>query len=109
MDENPYAAYRNTLAGLLAGIDEHAPCGESARGDTHDWLVFTTYMEDVSIGVFCRRCGADGVIQRPTKADWDRAYGAPENPYRWRNGCAVRFINRRLDLWRQELESLDSY
>ena len=107
MAENPYTAYRNTLAGLLAGVDDHAPCGESARGDDHDWLVFTTYTEDVLIGVFCRRCGADGIIQRPKKADWERAYDAPNRPYRWHNGRAVRFINRRLDRWRQELEELE--
>lgn len=47
-------------------------------------------------------------IRQPSRADWKRAYGAPEHPYRWRNGGAVRFINRRLDLWRQELEELES-
>lgn len=99
MPSNPRTAYRETLATLLAGIDGDAPCRESARGVAHDWLVFTTYVQDVCIGVFCRRCGADGIVQRPTKADWKRAFYAPTNPYRWHNGRAVRFINRRLHLW----------
>ena len=108
MDEHPYVAYRNTLAALLGGIDDNAPCRESARGDAHDWLVFTTYTEDVSIGVFCRRCGVDGVIRRPKKADWNKAFDAPQQPYRWRNGHAVRFINCRLKIWREELKALES-
>ncbi len=109
MPEDPTSAYRNTLATLLAGISDDAPCRESARGTAHDWLVFTTYVGDVTIGVFCRRCGCDGIIRHPTRADWMRAHGAPSNPYPWRNGRAVRFINRRLHVWRQELEWLDKH
>ena len=107
MDACPTAKYRNTLAGLLGGTSDDAPCRDSARGEDHDWLVFTTYLQDILIGVFCRRCGCDGVIQKPTRADWDRAYDAPSRPYPWRCGHLVRFINRRLDVWREELAGLN--
>jgi hypothetical protein len=106
MAHNPWGAYRRTLTGLLEGVSDDAACRESARGENHDWMVFTTYVEDVSIGVFCRRCGCDGVIRKPTRADWMRAFDAPNNPYPWRNGHAVRFIGRRLRQWREELAYL---
>ncbi len=109
MPKDPTAAYRNTLATLLEGINDNAPCRESVRGTAHDWVVFTTYVEDVALGLFCRRCGCDGVVQYPRRADWVRASDAPSKPYRWRNGRAVRFINRRLHVWRQELEWLDHH
>jgi hypothetical protein len=107
MDDSPAAEYRSTLAGLLAGVTADAPCRESARGESHDWLVFTTYLKPVSIGVFCRRCGCDGMVQKPTRRDWERAYDAPARPYRWHSGHLVRFINRRLAQWRDELAELD--
>ncbi len=101
---DPYKAYARSLNRLLAGIRPDAPCRQSADPLQHEWYVLTTYVGDVSLGVFCIRCGCDGVVPGPAKKEWDAAYDAPANPYRFGRPEAVRFINSRLDHWRAEAD-----
>ena len=105
-ENDPLAAYARSLNLLLAGVRPDAPCRQSADPLKHDWYVFTTYLQDVSLGVFCVRCGCDGIVPRPGKGEWGAAWSAPSNPYPFGRPAAVRYINDRLDHWRREAEEL---
>ena len=93
--EDTYKEYARTLRSLLEGIRAGAPCRHSVNPLRHDWIVFTTYTQDRWLGVMCRWCGSDGVVQNPSRKQWRRAYTAPGCPYRFSKPRRVRLIQYR--------------
>jgi hypothetical protein len=55
----------------------------------HEWVVFSTAMEEGWLMVQCVRCIAHGTVDDQTPEEWDRAYTAPSKPYRWLDGARV--------------------
>jgi hypothetical protein len=104
--KDPYQAYANTLRGLLDGANENAFCRRSVNPHQHIWMVFTTYVQDKTMGVMCKRCGCDGIVKDPTSKEWKRAYSAPSHPYVFSQPGRVRFINNRSQDWHDELRQL---
>ncbi len=104
--KDPYQAYADSLRGLLDGVTENAFCRPSADPHQHIWMLFTTYVQDRSMGVMCKRCGCDGIVGDPTAKEWKRAYHAPGRPYIFSQPGRVRFINNRTRIWHDELREL---
>ncbi|MHC4080678.1 MAG: hypothetical protein ACYSU2_05100 [Planctomycetota bacterium] len=99
-------AYARTLRSLLAGIDPDAPCRPSVDPHQHVWVVFTTYLEPVWLGVMCLRCGSDGAVQNPSRKEWRRAHSAPTKPYHFTEPARVKLITNRIHVWEEELREL---
>jgi hypothetical protein len=56
----------------------------SQAGDhAHDWVVFSTALEEGWLMAQCVGCGLHGAIEDPTKEEWIAAFHAPSRPYRW--------------------------
>lgn len=49
----------------------------------HQWFVFSTGLDQVSLLVQCAGCGAIGRVADPTEEEWGRAFHAPSSPYPW--------------------------
>jgi len=67
----------------------------------HEWGVFSTVLEDVALLVQCVECGAYGKVCDPTAEEWQQAFHAPSNPYRWPDNDRVELLPGR-----QENESM---
>ena len=67
----------------------------------HEWGVFSTVLEDVTLLVQCVECGAYGRVCDPTADEWQQAFHAPSNPYHWPDKERVELL-----LGRQEDESM---
>jgi len=72
------------------------------RNCTHEWVVFSTALDDVCLLLECVKCGALGTVDDPTADEWDEAFHASENPYGWgdwgrvtvRGICGYRHVER---------------
>ena len=51
--------------------------------DKHDWMVVDTALKTVSLIVRCSECGVCGRVDDPSQEEWERAFHAPNRPYRW--------------------------
>lgn len=49
----------------------------------HEWVVFSTALQEVCLMVECVECGAFGTVDDPTSDEWRRAFRAPSRPYKW--------------------------
>jgi hypothetical protein len=58
--------------------------------NTHEWAVFSTFVEDRALFVQCVECGASGTVDDPSKNEWKRAFHAPSRPYRWHDESRIR-------------------
>lgn len=56
----------------------------------HEWVVFSTALAEVSLLVRCVVCGARGMVDDPSEAEWSEAFHSPSKPYRWVDGSRVR-------------------
>ena len=52
----------------------------------HSWIVFSTAVATGQIMVECSVCKATGTVDTHTRAEWQAAFHAPSNPYRWDGG-----------------------
>ena len=52
----------------------------------HSWMVFSTAVGTGQIMVECELCEAVGTVDTHTRAEWQAAFHAPSNPYRWDGG-----------------------
>ena len=52
----------------------------------HSWMVFSTAVATGQIMVECELCEATGTVDAHTRAEWQAAFYAPSNPYRWDGG-----------------------
>lgn len=49
----------------------------------HEWVVYSTSLQDGSLEVHCNKCALLGSVPNPTKEEWSKAFDAPSNPYPW--------------------------
>src|SRR5262249_31755161 len=56
----------------------------------HEWVVYSTALEDRCLMLQCVECGALGTVDDPTKKEWRKGYYAPSRPYRWTDEARVR-------------------
>jgi hypothetical protein len=55
----------------------------------HEWVVFSTAVDDQMLMVQCINCLAIGTVDDPSHAEWNEAFHAPSKPYRWDEGMRV--------------------
>ena len=58
----------------------------------HEWYVFSKSQQDTNLMVECRRCKRFGVIEHPSKQEWNAASNAESEPYLWED-------NSRVNVW----------
>lgn len=63
--------------------------GKTCNPKNHEWVVFSTALQDVCLMLQCLNCGMHGTVDDPTKEEWREAFHAPSNPYRWRDNSRV--------------------
>ncbi len=55
----------------------------------HEWVVYSTAMQEGWLMLQCVECWAMGTIDEPSKEEWSAAFHAPSRPYRWREDTRV--------------------
>lgn len=55
----------------------------------HEWVVFSTALQDGSLMVQCVKCGEMGTVHDHSKEEWGKAFHAPSHPYLWTNDSRV--------------------
>ncbi|MCD0459568.1 hypothetical protein [Roseiconus lacunae] len=56
---------------------------EAAEQCNHEWVVFSTAIDDGCLMVQCVNCGAHGSVDDPSPEEWSEAFHAPTHPYLW--------------------------
>lgn len=51
----------------------------------HEWVVYSTALEDKCLLLQCVECGLAGTVDKPTRKEWKKAFHAPSKPYRWKD------------------------
>jgi hypothetical protein len=62
----------------------------------HEWVVYSTCLQDSSLDVQCNKCAILGSVPNPSKEEWSKAYDAPSNPYPWTENERVKVGTVRL-------------
>jgi hypothetical protein len=70
----------------------------------HEWVVFSTAVDDGCLMLQCVGCNAYATIRDPSKKEWSKAYHAHSTPYRWHderrlvieqeNGGDLRYVQK---------------
>src|SRR5579884_2769794 len=55
----------------------------------HEWVVFSTALQEVCLLVQCAECTALGIVPDPSRDEWAKAFYAPQRPYRWHDSSRV--------------------
>jgi hypothetical protein len=80
-------ALRITVKGPFRTRYEARLCGHVCKGNKehcqHEWVVFSTALQEVCLMVECVKCGVFGTVDDPTKDEWRRASSASSRPYGW--------------------------
>ena len=74
------------------------PSGRSVRPmpcTTHEWVVFSTALEQNCLMVQCVECGAMGTVDDPSAEEWAEAFHSPSRPYRWHDDLRVAVRGRQ--------------
>jgi hypothetical protein len=61
----------------------------------HEWVVFSTAIEDACLMLQCVECRLMGTVDDPTEEEWEDAFHAPSMPYRWSDEARVRLHRKR--------------
>jgi hypothetical protein len=77
--------------GALELVGGTGSCGDASNARKsqldkqcdHEWVVFSTAIQDVCLMLQCVICGAHGSVDDPTAEEWSEAYHAPSHPYLW--------------------------
>lgn len=59
------------------------------NSSAHEWVVYSTALQECYLLVQCVRCGMAGIVADPTRKEWSNAYRAPSRPYRWADNTRV--------------------
>lgn len=70
---------------------------EGSDACDHEWGVFSTVLEDITLLVQCVVCGACGKVSDPSAEEWQRAFHAPSQPYHWPHGERVEVLPGKQD------------
>lgn len=57
--------------------------------DKRDWYVVSTALAETCLLLECRNTGKTGVVNNPSEEEWNMAYHAPSNPYKWNDDSRV--------------------
>ena len=49
----------------------------------HEWVVYSTALEEGWLMLQCVECGLMGTIENPSKEEWSQAFHASSRPYPW--------------------------
>jgi hypothetical protein len=49
----------------------------------HEWVVFSTAIEEGWLMLQCVECGLNATVDDPSREEWRQAFHAPSKPYRW--------------------------
>ena len=60
----------------------------------HEWVVFSTALNDGCLMLQCVECGLVGTVDDPSREEWSEAFHAPSRPYRWFDEKRVRIQGR---------------
>jgi hypothetical protein len=55
----------------------------------HEWVVFSTVLNEGWLMLQCVNCGLHATVDDPSTEEWSKAFHAPSQPYRWRDGSRV--------------------
>ena len=55
----------------------------------HEWVVFSTLIEDRALFLQCVECGLAGTVENPSRKEWKRAFHAPSRPYQWHDESRI--------------------
>jgi hypothetical protein len=58
----------------------------------HEWVVFSTALQQRGLMLECAGCHAGGLVKDPSDEEWAEACHAPGHPYRWEFNERVRLI-----------------
>jgi hypothetical protein len=70
-----------------------------SRPCTHEWVVFSTALDQGWLMVQCVTCGAMGTVNDPTEEEWAAAFHAPSTPYRWDDNSRVTLRRKDFDVF----------
>jgi|GEM_PF-2903241 len=87
-----FESLEDRVLGWLAS--NHEP--ESAEECEHEWFVVSTATQQVDLILECYKCMSCGVVEDPTKTEWERAFDAPTKSYRWHNASRVKYVGALL-------------
>jgi hypothetical protein len=70
---------------------------KTTKPHQHEWVVFSTALKECCLMVQCVECGTIGTVDDPSQKEWQDAFDAPSNPYRWddESRVTVRFVECR--------------
>ena len=71
---------------VSSGHSKDCPLVVTSDDCRHSWIVFSTAVATGQIMVECSVCKATGTVDTHTRAEWQAAFHAPSNPYRWDGG-----------------------
>jgi hypothetical protein len=74
-------------------LNEHLErhlAGQAENQHRHEWVVFSTAIEDGCLMLQCVECGLMGTVDDPTREEWADAFHSPSRPYRWSDEARVR-------------------
>jgi len=57
--------------------------------EQHEWVVFSTAVEDSCLMLQCVKCGLHATVDDPSKKEWSNAFYAPSKPFRWHDETRV--------------------
>ena len=81
--------YPGSHGGVIGGTLLSTAQAYAAAECEHDWVVYSTAVEDVVILVECAKCQARGYIAEFEPGEWHQAFWAPSFPYGWRDASRV--------------------
>lgn len=64
------------------------------RAHKHEWVVFSTALQEGWLMLQCVKCGATGTVDDPSREEWSDACHAPVRPYRWDDDARVTVRHR---------------
>lgn len=62
---------------------QNEPETSTYPGHEHEWVVFSTALQEGWLMLQCVECGRHGTVNDPTREEWSAGYHAPSKPYRW--------------------------
>jgi hypothetical protein len=90
-DENPIPDYAPHVS------DRCQWKTNGTKSCAHEWGVFSTVLEDLTLLVQCVQCGAYGKVSDPSADEWQQAFHAPSQPYHWPHGERVEVLPGKQD------------
>ncbi len=63
------------------------------RCHAHEWVVFSTALQERLLMLRCVECGAMATVHDPTEVEWSEAFHAPSRPYKWTDEARVHVQN----------------